>query len=208
MMCVSRCLYCVGLALIPLAIISILSNVLLLLPELTVRFLLEGHVTREATWATGLWGSGVLVLAAARSFIASSRTRGCCTFRRQMFCQVLYSGVCLGVSGLSGLVSLTGLVRGPRCLYNSSSGPTWGVPLKPRMDGTGAYLHNRSLWSQVCLRPSGVVLWNLVLFSLMGGSCALQLILCGLNVLNTLTGLLLGPGAARREQEAARSSRK
>lgn len=44
-----------------MAIICVLSNVLLLLPELKVHFLLEGHVTREATWATGLWGSGLLV---------------------------------------------------------------------------------------------------------------------------------------------------
>ncbi|KAM9820273.1 transmembrane 4 L6 family member 5 [Neosynchiropus ocellatus] len=198
-MCVSRWLYCVGVSLIPLAIISMVSNVLLLLPELTVRFLQEGHVTREATWATGLWGSGVLILVAARSFISSSRTRGCWTFRRQMFCQVLYSSVCLGVSGLSGLVSLTGLVYGPLCLYNSSSGPTWGVPLKPKMDGTAAYFYNSTLWSRVCLQPRGVVLWNLVLFSLMGGSSGLQAVLCGLNVLNTLAGLVLGHGVCKQQ---------
>ena len=60
-MCVSRCLQCVGVSLLPLAIVCMLSNILLLLPELSVHFLLEGHVTREATWATGLWGSGCVV---------------------------------------------------------------------------------------------------------------------------------------------------
>lgn len=60
-MCVSRCLQCVGLSLLPLAIICMLSNILLLLPDLSIQHLLEGHVTREAKWSTGLWGSGFLV---------------------------------------------------------------------------------------------------------------------------------------------------
>ncbi|KAK1900032.1 Transmembrane 4 L6 family member 1 [Dissostichus eleginoides] len=64
-----------------MAIVCMLCNVLLLFPDLKIHFLLEGHVTREATWAPGLWGSGVLL--AARSFLRSSRTSGCFAFRRQ-----------------------------------------------------------------------------------------------------------------------------
>ncbi|XP_047450598.1 transmembrane 4 L6 family member 1-like [Mugil cephalus] len=60
-MCVSSCLQCVGVSLVPMATVCMLSNLLLLLPEFSIHFLLEGHVTREATWATGLWGSGFLV---------------------------------------------------------------------------------------------------------------------------------------------------
>ena len=56
-MCVSWCLRCTGLALIPLALVCALSNILLLLPELDSHFLLDGHVTREATWGSGLWGA-------------------------------------------------------------------------------------------------------------------------------------------------------
>lgn len=56
-MCVSWWLRCTGLALIPLALVCALSNILLLLPELQTHFLLDGHVTREATWGSGLWGS-------------------------------------------------------------------------------------------------------------------------------------------------------
>lgn len=49
----------------------------------------------------------------------------------QMFGLALYS--CLGLLAASAccVVSATGLVQGPLCLYNSSSGLTWGVPLKP-----------------------------------------------------------------------------
>ncbi|XP_039453898.1 transmembrane 4 L6 family member 5-like [Oreochromis aureus] len=125
-MCVSRCLRCVGVSLVPMAIVCILCNILLLVPELKIQFLLDGHVTREATWATGLWGSGFLVLLGARAFVQSSRTRGCCAFRSQMLCQLLYSCLCLLSAASCCLVSATGLSQGPRCLYNDSSGPTWG----------------------------------------------------------------------------------
>ncbi|XP_074484676.1 transmembrane 4 L6 family member 5 isoform X3 [Sebastes fasciatus] len=193
-MCVSRCLRCVAISLVPMAIVCSLSNILLLLPDLKIHFLLEGHVTREATWATGLWGSGFLVLIAAQQFVQSSRTTGCCAFRRQMLCQVVYSCVVVLAAGFCCLVSATGLSQGPLCLYNTSSGPTWGVPLHPVPDRHAGYLYNRTLWSGVCLEPRGVVQWNVVLFSVMGGASGLQVLLCGANVLNSLLGLILGQG--------------
>ncbi|XP_038548144.1 transmembrane 4 L6 family member 1-like [Micropterus salmoides] len=193
-MCVSRCLRCVGVSLVPMAIVCMLSNILLLLPELKIRFLLEGHVTREATWATGLWGSGFLVLLGARAFVQSSKTRGCCAFRSEMLCQVAYSCMCLLAAGICCLVSATGLSQGPLCLYNATSGSTWGVPLQPDPNRHAGYLYNRTLWSGVCLEPRGVVQWNVALFSVMGGSSGLQTLLCAANILNSLLGLILGQG--------------
>ncbi|XP_037533893.1 transmembrane 4 L6 family member 5 [Nematolebias whitei] len=193
-MCTSRCLRCVGVSLIPMAIVCMLANILLLLPELNVHFLLEGHVTREATWATGLWGSGFLVLLGARAFVQTSKTKGCWAFRSQMFCQVLYSCVGFLAASSCSLVSATGLAKGPLCLYNSSSGPTWGVPLQPAPDRHLGYLYNRTLWSGVCVEPQWVVQWNVVLFGVMGATSALQAVLCGLNVMNSMLGLILGQG--------------
>ncbi|KAI3353958.1 hypothetical protein L3Q82_018451, partial [Scortum barcoo] len=117
-----------------MAMICMLSNILLLLPELNIHFLLEGHVTREATWATGVWGSGFMVLLGARAFVKSSKTKGCCMFRSQMLSQVLYSAVCLLAAAVCCLVSATGLSQGPLCLYNTTSDLTWGVPLQPVPD--------------------------------------------------------------------------
>ncbi|KAM4589521.1 transmembrane 4 L6 family member 5 isoform 2-T2 [Fundulus diaphanus] len=196
-MCVSRFLRCVGVSLVPMAIICMVSNILLLLPELKPRFLLEGHVTREATWATGLWGSGLLVLLGARAFVQSSKTKGCWAFRSQMLCQALYSCVVLLAASGCSLVSATGLSQGPLCLYNSSSGLTWGVPLQPLPDRHSGYLYNQTLWSGVCMAPRSVVQWNVVLFSIMGITSALQAVLCGLNILNSLLGLILGQGFGR-----------
>uniref|UniRef100_UPI003AAA3B94 transmembrane 4 L6 family member 5 n=1 Tax=Centroberyx gerrardi TaxID=166262 RepID=UPI003AAA3B94 len=198
-MCVAGYLRCVGVSLVPLAVVCMLSNILLLLPGLQLHFLLEGHVTREATWATGLWGSGFLVLVGARGFLISSKTRGCCAFRSEMLCQVGSSCLCLAAAGFCSVVSATGLVQGPLCLHNTSSGPAWGVPLGPTGDGDSGYLYNRSLWSGVCVQPVSVVQWNVVLFSLMGGASGLQALLCGVNILNSLLGLILGPGFCRNK---------
>nr|XP_061797623.1 transmembrane 4 L6 family member 5-like [Nerophis lumbriciformis] len=193
-MCVSKCLRCVGVALVALAIVCIVANLLLLLPELKLHFLLEGHVTREASWATGLWSSGLLIMLGARAFLQSSQTTGCCAFRTQMLRQAMYSCACLLSSAFCCLVSVTGLVQGPLCLYNATSGPTWGVPLKPTADRDAGYLYNISMWSGVCLEPRGVVQWNLVLFSVLGGASGLQALLCAANLINTLLGVLLGRG--------------
>ncbi|XP_077467055.1 transmembrane 4 L6 family member 1 isoform X2 [Stigmatopora argus] len=133
-MCVSRCLRCVGVALAALAMVCVVANFLLLMPELNIHFLLEGHVTREASWATGFWSSGLMIMLGARAFLQSSQTTGCCAFRTQMLRQALYSCACLLSSAFCCLVSMTGLVQGPLCLYNTTSGPAWGVPLKPTAD--------------------------------------------------------------------------
>ncbi|XP_056295411.1 transmembrane 4 L6 family member 5 [Pseudoliparis swirei] len=193
-MCVSSCLRCVAVSLVALAIVCMLSNILLLLPELKFHFLLEGHVTREATWATGLWGSGFLVVLGARASGRSSRTRGCWAFRRQMAGQLLSSCVCALAAGCCCLVSASGLSQGPLCLHNTTATPSWGVPLQPHPDRHAGYLYNRTWWGGVCLAPSGVVQWNAVLFSVMGGASGLQVVFCGANILNSLLGLTLGPG--------------
>uniref|UniRef100_A0A8D3CSN6 Uncharacterized protein n=1 Tax=Scophthalmus maximus TaxID=52904 RepID=A0A8D3CSN6_SCOMX len=196
-MCVSRCLQCVGVSLVPMAIICILSNILLLLPELKIHFLLEVLMKRH------VWFQ---VLLGARAFVRIGDWRNTCLQMcdsrntcLQMMCQVLHSGVCLLAAGICCLVSATGLVQGPLCLYNTTTGPTWGVPLHPLPDSPSQYLYNRTLWS-VCLRPHDVVQWNVVLFSVMGGASALQTVLCAANVLNSLLGLILGHGSSRKRQ--------
>ncbi|XP_041656655.1 transmembrane 4 L6 family member 1 isoform X2 [Cheilinus undulatus] len=113
-MCVSRCVRCVGISLVPLAIVCVLSNILLLFPELKIHFLLEGHVTREASWATGLWGSGFLVLLGARVFVQNSNTRGCCAFRTKV-CPCVsqdFTGVSLCVPGVTDVSSFVPGVTG------------------------------------------------------------------------------------------------
>ncbi|XP_059931881.1 transmembrane 4 L6 family member 5 isoform X1 [Gadus macrocephalus] len=191
-MCVASCLRCVAKTLVSLSIICILANILLLLPGFNIHFLLEGHVTREATWSTGIWSSGILVLLGARAFMTSSKTKGCFAFRTQMCFQLNYSALILLGSGFCSWVSVTGLVKGPLCLYNTSAGQVWGVPLQPYPDRFPGYLYNRTMWEGVCERPRGVVMWNMVLFSVLALSSALQLLFTTGNLFNLLLGILLG----------------
>lgn len=57
----------------------------------------------------------------------------------QMLCQGAYSCVCLLAAGTCCLVSATGLTQGPLCLYNTTTGPAWGVPLRPLADKWGTH---------------------------------------------------------------------
>lgn len=52
-----------------LAVVSALANLLLLFPGLTYKYLIENHVTPEATWCTGIWASGFVVSAVQLWFI-------------------------------------------------------------------------------------------------------------------------------------------
>lgn len=193
-MCVARCSHCIGVSLVPLAILSMAANALLLFPNLETRFLLEGHVTREATWGTGLWASGFLVLMVSRGFVSGSSKTGCCAFKAEMLCQVGYSFVALVAAGICVLVSTTGLSVGPLCLHNSTQGLKWKVPLEKQLIGDRHYLFERERWALACVEPQGVVLWNVVLFSLLIATSGIQVLLCAAHTLNALLGILCGPG--------------
>ncbi|XP_036391845.1 transmembrane 4 L6 family member 1 [Megalops cyprinoides] len=193
-MCVARCSRCVGMSLVPMAILSMVANALLLFPNLKVHYLLEGHVTREALWGTGLWASGFLILLAARGFVSSSTQMGCCGFRTEMLCQFGYSCVALAAAGICFLVSGTGLAQGPLCLHNSTQGLNWEVPLSRQMTRDRNYLFERERWATACVEPQGVVLWNVVLFSVLMATSGIQVLLCAAHTLNALLGVLCGPG--------------
>lgn len=44
------------------------------------------------------------------------------------------------------------------------------------------------------MEPKNVVEWNVILFSVMAGVSGLQTLLCAVNIMNTLLGLVLGHG--------------
>ncbi|KAJ8280531.1 hypothetical protein GJAV_G00055950 [Gymnothorax javanicus] len=148
-MCVARCSHHVGVSLVPLAILSMVANALLLFPNLQTRYLLEGHVTQEAKWGTGLWASGFLVLLAARGFVSSSYKTGCCLFRAEMLCQVGYSCVAVAAAAVCLLVSGRGLEQGPLCLHNSTQGLSWDTPLRKKERDVRHYLFESGRWSSV-----------------------------------------------------------
>ncbi|XP_038624781.1 transmembrane 4 L6 family member 5 [Tachyglossus aculeatus] len=187
-MCTGKCARCVGLFLIPLSLLCIVGNALLLVPNGETGW--TGHLTLQVWLMGGFIGGGLMVLSSGiRAVRAGGKGccgAGCCGNRCRMlssFCSsvfgVLGSLYCLGVSG-------SGLQNGPNCLQNSTG--KWGYPFK---DSSGSYLHNESWWSE-CLEPPGVVRWNMVLFSLLLASSALELLLCGTQLINAALGVFCG----------------
>ncbi|TRY58075.1 hypothetical protein DNTS_022716 [Danionella cerebrum] len=184
---------CTGLTLIPISCICIISNLLLLFPDTKFQYLRERHVTPEAVWCTGIWGSGVLVLVAARGFVTQQQKKGCCFFTAEVLRKVGYTCLAVLAAGLCFVLSGTGLALGPFCLHNETNGLNWGRPLKQMRSGEKLYLFEPERWASACVEPKGVLIWNMVLFGLLMGASGLQLLLCFLHLLRTSLELFCSP---------------
>ncbi|XP_027482079.1 transmembrane 4 L6 family member 5 isoform X3 [Zalophus californianus] len=90
---------------------------------------------------------------------------------------VLGAIYCLSVSG-------AGLRIGPKCLTDRG----WDYHFR---DTKGSYLQNRTLWN-LCVEPPGVVSWNVTLFSLLVAASCLEIVLCGVQLVNATLGVFCG----------------
>ncbi|XP_043115635.1 transmembrane 4 L6 family member 5 [Puntigrus tetrazona] len=202
-----RCSRSVGMALIPIAIVCMLANALLLFPDMKYQYLTENHVTREATWSTGIWASGLLVslplllfaLCLWRGLYNTLRKKGCCYFTAEVLRKLGYTCLAVLAAGLCFVVSGTGLALGPLCLHNSTEGPKWGRPLKQVRTGEQLYLYAPERWSSACVEPRGVVVWNVTLFSVLMAASGLQLIFCALHLLAAVLEFMCGPGFGKNK---------
>ncbi|KAI5280909.1 transmembrane 4 L6 family member 5 [Manis pentadactyla] len=187
-MCTGKCARFVGLSLIPLSLICIVANALLLVPNGKTTWTNAEQLSLHAWLMAGFIGGGLMVLcpgiAALRAGGKGCCGAGCCGNRCRMLRSVFSSafGVlgalyCLSVSG-------SGLRTGPRCLINTG----WTYPFK---ETAGSYLLNRTEWS-LCVEPPGVVCWNVTLFSLLVAASCLELVLCGMQLVNATIGVFCG----------------
>ncbi|XP_026790553.1 transmembrane 4 L6 family member 1 [Pangasianodon hypophthalmus] len=176
-----------------LAVVSTLANLLLLFPGLTYKYLLENHVTPEATWCAGIWASGFVVLVAARGFASNDTKKGCCQFRADMLCRIVYSCVAVVVAGFGFQINSMGLTQGPLCLHNGTEGLTWERPLKTMNVDAENYLYKPERWASACEEPRGVVVWNIALFSTIMAVSGLQALFCVVQILSAIRGVIFGP---------------
>lgn len=65
------------------------------------------------------------------------------------------------------------------------------VPLTFFLPHRGAYLLNHTLWG-VCVEPPNIVYWNVTLFSLLVGASCLEIVLCGVQLVNATIGVFCG----------------
>ncbi|KAG8430997.1 hypothetical protein GDO86_019593, partial [Hymenochirus boettgeri] len=54
-----------------------------------------------------------------------------------------------------------------------------------------SYLFNKTSWDE-CTEPKNIVMWNVVLFSMLLGLSALEFVLCAIQTINALMGVLCG----------------
>ncbi|XP_026861550.1 transmembrane 4 L6 family member 5 [Electrophorus electricus] len=189
----TRCSRCLGVFMVPVAIVSTLANLLLLFPGMHYHYLLEDHVTSQAKWCTGIWISGFVAHVAARGFTTSYAKEGCCLFRVKMLFRVLNLCVAGLAAAICFIVSNTGLVNGPLCLHNGTEGLKWDTPLKKTKIDETSYLFEPERWASACDEPQGVVMWNIVLFLTIMAASGLQVTISAVQILNIVLGVIFGP---------------
>ncbi|KAM4678274.1 transmembrane 4 L6 family member 5 [Discoglossus pictus] len=185
-MCTGKCSRFVGLSLLPMAILSMIANVLLFFPNAEV--LSTDHVTLQVWLMGGILGGGLFVLCPSCNAIRAGGKgccgEGCCGNRCRMLRSV-FSSIFGALGGFYCLVvSCLALRDGPLCEINAE----WGYHMKKLNE---SYLFNKDDWNK-CENPKNIVLWNVVLFSILLGFGTLEFVLCAIQIINGLFGIICG----------------
>ncbi|KAJ7986638.1 hypothetical protein DPEC_G00341960 [Dallia pectoralis] len=191
-MCSGSFAKCLGISLIPLAILCVLCNILLFFPGGTV-ISNNNDITTEVWYFGGIMGSGVLMIFPALVFLGLKNNDCCgccgnesCGKRFAMFTSMIFAALGLLGAGYSFIVSAVAVHNGPRCLFNNGTTPMWTSPFND-----GDYLFNHTLWDG-CEEPVGIVTWHLTLFSMLLVMSMIQAVLCAVQVVNGLIGAICG----------------
>ncbi|XP_010776300.1 LOW QUALITY PROTEIN: transmembrane 4 L6 family member 4-like [Notothenia coriiceps] len=192
-MCSGSFSKCLGISLMPLAIVCVLCNILLFFPG--GKPVEKEHITEQVWYFGGILGSGVLMIFPALVFLGSAKTMTCCgccgneSWRAEfaMLSSILFAAVGVAGAGYSVIVSAVAINEGPQCVvkYNETV-PIWDTPFS-----NGDYLSNNTIWLK-CVEPPGVVPWHLSLFSVLLVMGLIQMALCAVQVVNGLLACLCG----------------
>ncbi|NXV98367.1 T4S18 protein, partial [Calonectris borealis] len=177
--------------LIPLALWSVVVNILLYFPNGKALHAASYQLPNYVWYFEGICFSGVMILLLAVILITleCSVFYWCCqsescnkTYRS--FISIVLALLGVAFSGYSCIIFTLGLIQGPFC--NSSGG--WDYIFK---DTAGGYLTDYPAWSQ-CTEPANIVEWNIILLSILIALSGLQLIICFLKVAAELKRTLCG----------------
>ncbi|KAJ8418897.1 hypothetical protein AAFF_G00003960 [Aldrovandia affinis] len=151
-MCSGSFAKCLGITLIPLAILCILCNILLFFPG-GVPASNNDHITTEVWYFGGIMGSGVLMIFPALVFLGLKNNDCCgccgnesCGKRFAMFTSIIFAGVGVAGAGYSSVISAVAINHGPKCA-NATDSAAFGYPFE-----NGDYLRNNTLWD-LCVEP-------------------------------------------------------
>ncbi|XP_066450185.1 transmembrane 4 L6 family member 1-like [Eleutherodactylus coqui] len=190
-MCTGKCAKFIGKLLFPLGICAITANLLLYFPN--GRILEVEQITDFVWFFQGIVGAGLLVFLPAFMMLSAGGD-GCCANRCGMLLTVILSA--LGTIGgvYCMVMSAMGLVHGPLC---DTGNGEYIYPFRNNTEENN-YLFHHETWS-TCKEPENVVLWNVVLFSILIGIGAIEAILCLIQVINGIIGVICGTCLRKRK---------
>ncbi|XP_077146959.1 transmembrane 4 L6 family member 4-like [Ranitomeya variabilis] len=197
-MCSGGCAKCLGITLIPLAILSVLANILLFFPAGKVAES-NDHITKEVFYLGGLLGSGVLMIFPALVFLGMKNNDCCgccgnesCGKRFAMFSSILFAAIGFAGAAYNFIISAVAINKGPICYMENNA---WGYPFSD-----GDYLKNHTLWKDCTIYKPGkselnteiIITWNLTLFCILLLLGLAQGVLCAIQAVNGLIGTICG----------------
>uniref|UniRef100_A0A669Q3W2 Transmembrane 4 L six family member 18 n=1 Tax=Phasianus colchicus TaxID=9054 RepID=A0A669Q3W2_PHACC len=170
-MALETCGSCLSCLLVPLALWSVVVNILLYFPNGNASYVASYQHPNYVWYFEGICFSGVMVSVDLWIF---NYLQDCSHteifFPLQSFISIVLAMLGVAFSGYSCIIFTLGLIQGPFC--NSSSG--WDYIFK---DTVGGYLTDYSAWSQ-CTEPANAVEWSIILLSILITLSGLQLIIC------------------------------
>ncbi|XP_077897219.1 transmembrane 4 L6 family member 5-like [Ictidomys tridecemlineatus] len=173
---------CVGLSLITLSLVCIVANAFLLVPD--GKTWSSDQLSLHVLLMPGFIGGGLMVLCPGivaawsghhgRGQPYSAHLPHLVQITCSCWCSVfgmLGAIYCLSVSGV-------GLRIGPKCSINRE----WDYHFQ---ETEGAYLKNDASWN-LCEEPFKVVSWNVTLFFLLVIASCLEMVMCGVHLVNII----------------------
>ncbi|XP_013862135.1 transmembrane 4 L6 family member 4 [Austrofundulus limnaeus] len=183
-MCTGKCSLFVAITLYPLALLSVICNILLFFPDWTTKYAKEGNITEEVKYMGGFIGGGVLALIPAL-YIHLTGEQGCCANRFGMFFSIVFAAAGVAGAVYSFIVALLGFTNGPLCITQDDN---WGRPLK---NGNLGPMSDSELWN-LCKEPKNVMKFNVGLFITLMVASIVQALVCAGQIINGFVGCLCG----------------
>ncbi|XP_059544154.1 transmembrane 4 L6 family member 18 [Myotis daubentonii] len=186
-----KCGGCLSGLLIPLALWSIIVNILLYFPNGQTSYASSSKLTNYVWYFEGICFSGIMMLMVAVALLVLESDNNCqccqsenCSKKYTTLLSIIFSGLGISFSGYCLAISALGLIQGPYCRTLNG----WEYAF----EGTaGRFLTDSSVWIQ-CLEPAHVVEWNIILFSILIALSGLQVIICLIRVVIQLSKILCG----------------